>query len=207
MRRLLIGFVLLAAMTACGGDDGETAAGDTTTTTAATTTTDASPSSTSTTSVDGIDPMEGAGTDPVRSDGPGTGTALLTDVRVARHEGFDRVVFEFQGNLPGYTVEYVQPPITEDGSGDEVDVDGDAFLSITMTPASGFDLSGEGEQTYDGPTRIAGEEHGTSVIREVVRTGDFEAVLGWVVGLSDRVDFRVDEVSSPPRLVIDVRNH
>jgi hypothetical protein len=219
MRRLLAILTVVAltlALGACGGDDETTESGDSTTTSAeaeATTTTDgdgAVDGSTTTTAGDGgIDPMEDAGTDPIhREENSGAETSLLTDVRVARHEGFDRVVFEFDGALPGYDVEYVQPPITEDGSGDEIDVAGEAFLSVTMRPASGFDLSqGEGEQTYDGPTRIAGEDSGTSVIQEVVRTGDFEAVLGWVIGISDRVDFRVDELSGPSRLVIDVRNH
>jgi hypothetical protein len=210
----MLATILVAALAvaACGGDDGETTesgASSTTSTTAVDeTTTTAGDDTTTTTGADGIDPMEGASTDPVVSEPSGAGVSLLTDVRVARHEGFDRVVFEFDGAVPGYDVRYVEPPITEDGSGDEIEVEGDAFLAVVMQPASGFDLSsGEGEQTYTGPTRIAGADAGTGVIQEVVRTGDFEAVLGWVIGISDRVDFRVDTVESPSRLVVDVRNH
>jgi hypothetical protein len=40
-----------------------------------------------------------------------------------------------------------------------------------------------------------------------VRTGDFEAVLSWAVGLGDRVDFRVGTLDDPARLVVDFRNH
>ena len=77
-----------------------------------------------------------------------------------------------------------------------------------MEPASGFDLSvAEGELVYDGPRRISGEDRGTSTVRELVRTGDFEAVLGWAVGLTDRVDFRVTTLEAPSRLVVDFRNH
>jgi hypothetical protein len=77
-----------------------------------------------------------------------------------------------------------------------------------MEPASGFDLSvPEGELVYTGPRRLEGADAGTSVVREIVRTGDFEAVLTWAVGLSDRVDFRVTTLDGPPRLVIDFRNH
>ena len=36
-----------------------------------------------------------------------TAIALLTDVRAARHPGFDRVVFEFRNGVPGYDVRYV----------------------------------------------------------------------------------------------------
>ena len=140
---------------------------------------------------------------------PGTSsTALLERVAIGRHEGYDRVVFEFREGVPGYRVEYVEPPLHEDGSGAPVRVAGSAFVVVRMEPASGFDLSvPEGELVYKGPRRLSGSDAGTSVVREVVRTGDFEAVLTWAVGLSDRVDFRVRTLQSPPRLVVDFRNH
>jgi hypothetical protein len=79
---------------------------------------------------------------------------------------------------------------------------------VRMEPASGFDLSvPEGELVYTGPRRISGTKAGTSTVREVVRAGDFEAVLAWAVGLGDRVDFRVRALAGPPRLVVDFRNH
>ena len=142
--------------------------------------------------------------------GPDTSpeTALLTRVALGRHEGFDRIVFEFTNAVPGYRVEYVRPPLREDGSGNEVTLEGDAFVQVRMEPASGFDLNtGEGVLVYEGPRRLSGADAGTSVIREAVRTGDFEAALTWVVGLSDRVDFRVLPLTNPPRLVVDFRNH
>ncbi len=129
-------------------------------------------------------------------------TALLERVAVAGHEGYDRVVFQFRNGLPGYRVEYVEPPLREDGSGNLVELDGDAFVVIRMEPASGFDLTvPEGELIYTGPRRIAGD--GTSVVQEVVRTGDFEAVLTWAVGLSERVPFRVLTLDDPARIVVD----
>lgn len=133
---------------------------------------------------------------------------MLERVAVARHEGYDRVVFEFRNVVPGYRVEYLEPPITEDGSGAEVEVAGGAFVSVRMEPASGFDLNtGEGEVVYTGPRRISGEQAGTSVVREIVRTGDFEAVLTWVIGVDQQVDFRIRTLDAPPRLVVDLRNH
>lgn len=135
-------------------------------------------------------------------------TALLERVAIGRHEGYDRVVFRFRNTVPGYRVEYVEPPLRQDGSGDRVEVAGSAFVVVRMTPASGFDLSvPEGELVYTGPGRLAGADAGTAVVREVVRTGDFEAVLTWAVGLSDPVDFRVRTLTDPPRLVVDFRNH
>ena len=161
-----------------------------------------------TTETGGIDPLAGASTDPVENRSRPDRTALLNRVAAARHEGYDRVVFQFRNGLPGYRVEYVEPPLHEDGSGNEIAVAGSAFVLVTMQPASGFDLStGDGELVYEGPRRIAAADVGTSVVREVVRTGDFEAMLGWAVGLDTRVDFRVRTLDAPPRLVIDFRNH
>ena len=167
-----------------------------------------STSTATTTTVEGIDPLEGAGTDPVTGSATGDGTALLERIAVARHEGYDRIVFQFRNHLPGYRVEYQDGPFAEDGSGNPVEVAGSAFVVVRMEPASGFDLStGEGQIVYKGPKRISGADAGTSVVRELVRLGDFEAVLTWVVGLEERVDFRVQTLADPARLVVDFRNH
>jgi hypothetical protein len=161
-----------------------------------------------TTETGGIDPMEGASTTPVEGNASGSETALLTRVAVGRHEGYDRVVFEFQNDLPGYRISYVQPPLKEDGSGKPVQIKGDYVVMVRMEPASGFDLNtGEGVMVYKGPKRISGLSAGTGVVQELVRTGDFEAVLSWAVGLSDKVDFRVRTATSPARLIVDFRNH
>ena len=170
-----------------------------TTTTTATQTTE---------TTDGIDPLEGAGTGSVSGAAASDGIALLERVAIGRHEGFDRVVFQFTNHVPAYKVEYVEPPLKEDGSGNVVQVKGNAFVLVRMDQASGFDLTkNEGELVYKGPKRLDGTAAGASVVREVVRTGDFEAVLSWVVGLSDRVDFRVTRADSPARLIVDFRNH
>jgi hypothetical protein len=192
---------MMLALSGCGGSDrqaerdgGSPGAGGTTTTTAPDT--------------GGVDVLEGAGTNPVEGDATGSETALLERIALGRHEGFDRVVFQFRDQLPGYRVQYVQPPLTEDGSGNPVDVEGGAIVLVRMEPASGFDLNtGEGVIVYKGPKRIEGASAGTSSVRELVRTGDFEAVLSWAIGLEDRVDFRVQTASSPARLIVDFRNH
>ncbi|NIH70218.1 hypothetical protein FB380_004716 [Modestobacter marinus] len=131
-------------------------------------------------------------------------TAHLTDVRTARHDGFDRVVLEFAGDrVPSYRVSYVEPPITEDGSGAEVPVPGAAFLEVRAAPASGVDLSGdEPRETYTGPDRVA--PSGDGVVTEVVRTGDFEGQLAWTIGLQQRVPFGVAVLEEPTRLVVAV---
>jgi hypothetical protein len=138
--------------------------------------------------------------------GDGSGTALLRAVRVGRNAGFERIVFEFEGtSVPGYRVQWVDGPITADGSGEPVDVDGDAFLEIVMDPASGVDLSApQLTIVYDGPDRIpvAGQ---TELITDLVRTGDFESVLSWAAGTTERVPFRVLRLTRPTRVVVDLQ--
>jgi hypothetical protein len=160
------------------------------------------------TTAETTDPLEGAGTSIVVGTTTAKATALLERVAVGHHEGYDRVVFQFRGEgLPGYRVEYVTPPLKEDGSGDVVDVKGSAFVTVRMEPASGFDLNtGEGELVYKGPKRIDASGAGASVVDEVVRTGDFEAVLTWAIGLEAKADFRVTTAASPSRLIVDFRN-
>lgn len=129
---------------------------------------------------------------------------VLTDVRVAGHAGFDRVVLEFDGaDMPSYRVSYVDPPLIQDGSGEEIPVDGSFFLELRLTPASGVEsVDGNWERTYHGPYRLTGD---TSVVTEVVRLDDFEANLAWVVGLPTRQPFAVSVLSDPLRLVVDIQ--
>jgi hypothetical protein len=202
MRRLVPLALLsgtLVAASGCGSSDKSSApAGGYSTSTTTTTTT----------TTGGIDTLAGAGTTPVKASAVGNETALLERIALGRHEGYDRVVFQFTNGLPGYRVEYVQPPLKEDGSGNPVSVAGNAVVLVRMEPASGFDLNtGEGVLVYKGPKRIDGTSAGTSVVRQLVRVGDFEAVLSWAIGLTDKVDFRVTTAASPARLIVDFRNH
>ncbi len=193
-------FAVMAVASGCGSSANESeppAAGSTTVTAPMTTVTE------------GVDPLEGAGKTIVVGVTTAKGIALLERVAVGRHEGYDRVVFQFRGEgLPGYRVQYMEPPLKEDGSGNPVSIDGNALVVLRMEPASGFDLNtGEGVLVYKGPKRIEGSSSGASVVKEVVRTGDFEAVLSWAIGLEEKVDFRVTTAADPARLIVDFRNH
>jgi len=145
-----LALAVVAAASACGNSSSSNAespgSGSTTTTTV----------TEPTTTAEGIDPLEGAGTTMVVGTTTAKAIALLERVAVGRHEGYDRVVFQFRGEgLPGYRVSYVEPPLKEDGSGNPVDIAGTAFVVVRMEPASGFDLNtGEGVLVYRGPRRI-----------------------------------------------------
>ncbi|MEX1254384.1 MAG: hypothetical protein WEE64_08580 [Dehalococcoidia bacterium] len=123
---------------------------------------------------------------------------LLMKVRTGEHEGYDRITFEFEGERPGYRVEYVQPPITEDPSDLPVEVAGVAFLRIRLESASAHDEAGA--QTVDVREIMAG----LPSLLGAEQIGDFEGVVNWVLGLSEEVDFRVGVLDSPNRIYIDV---
>ena len=100
--------------------------GGSTSRTAATTTqlppTTATTAATPPTSTSTRTSLAGASASPVST--PVSGRALLKAVRVSTNDGFDRVEFEFEAAPPGYSVQYVERPVHEDGSGKEVKVDG-----------------------------------------------------------------------------------
>ena len=184
--------VSLVGCSSSSDDEPSKAAGSSSTTASSTTT------STTTTTI----PFTGA-VDPIELPVGTEHTALLTDVTVEHLAGVDRITFEFRGpGVPGANVEYVTKP-TEDGSGAPVKVEGAADLQIRLSPAAGADLTGEeGTPTYTGPARIPGD--GTTAVTEVVRSGDFEGVLTWVVGVRSKAKFRVSTTPSPARLVVEV---
>jgi len=133
---------------------------------------------------------------------------FLTDVQVTAHPGFDRVVFEFEPRegepavVPFHEVGQVDPPLVEDPSGEELDVEGEAFLSAVIW-ASGVDLSGETfREVYTGPDSIKPTD--TDVIAEVREGGDFENTMSWYVGLDASACFLVSTQSDPVRIVLDV---
>lgn len=151
--------------------------------------------------------LEGGGT-AVRSNPKPSGTMLLTDVKAETEVCADRVTFDFRpdrAEKPGFRVEYrpAAEAQTEDGSGKHIAVDGIAFLVVRFDPAATADLSGDQLKfTYTGPRRVPAP--GARHVREVVKTGDFESVLTWTIGLDENRPFRVTTSDSPPRLVIEI---
>ncbi len=131
-----------------------------------------------------------------------TNRGLLSKVDATPLEGFDRLTFVFEGDLPGYRVGYIERPVTEDGSGKTVEIDGAAVLEIHFESASGFDLAGEGRQTYTGPVR---PDLATNVVKDLVRTGDFEGYLTWAAGIDTKAPFRVSVDPADHKIVVDVR--
>lgn len=207
-RHLVSGSLVLAVVLAgCGSDDldrGELSVGDATTTTEAVTTTEstAATSSTTTSPPPAGGDFDGATTPTSMAAPSGLGVALLTAVSAASGDGVDRVSFTFDGGVPGFDVGYIDPPVRQDGSGNVVAVDGVAFLEMRFAPAAGVDLGGTLEQTYTGPGTVTGD---TRAVTEVVRTGDFEAIVTWVAGVDAEVPFRVETDPSAGTVTVVLR--
>ena len=66
----------------------------------------------------------------------------LTGVRSGRHEDYERLVFQFDERVPTYSVEYVDRPQYQCGSGQPVWLAGDGWLRVDFTPAQAHDERG-----------------------------------------------------------------
>lgn len=136
-----------------------------------------------------------------RVERPHVGMTTLAAVRIARNDGYERFVMELGGDtVPGYHVEYVDRPVRQCGSGDPIPLEGDGWLMIRLEPARAHTEAG-------APTvRERRRRPGQPVILEAVLTCDFEGQVEWVLGVSSPNPYRVLELGSPARLVIDVRS-
>ncbi|MFB9253941.1 hypothetical protein ACFFWE_37420 [Sphaerisporangium melleum] len=123
---------------------------------------------------------------------------IVQGARFARHDGFDRVVIDLQGARTGYTVDWVRK-LYEDGSGKPVDVNGGAYLQVTLKPANAH--TEDGEITFGRKPVL---RPGLPNLATVVRTGDFEGVVTIALVLRHRAGFRVSEQSDPTRLIVDI---
>jgi hypothetical protein len=168
----------------------------------------APPAASASTTQAGASPCTFSGGTAATEGGAKAPTRLLTDVRVGVHDCYERVTFEFKpqrGEAPGpvaWKAGYQPGPITQDGSGKTVPVKGRAYLVLRFT-ASGVDLSqADAPETYTGPATL--EAAGATRIQQVRRTGDFEAVLTWVLGLDKQRPYTVTTQDNPTRVVVDV---
>jgi hypothetical protein len=124
--------------------------------------------------------------------------AFLTDVAIETGD-CTRVVFSFEEAVPGYLVGYepAETALVEDGSGRRIELEGEAFLVVRLEPAQTAHIGDDGTvtPTYEGPRRFDGDP-------PMVKTGDFEAVVRWAIGLPERLPFDVDVEGSRLTLAI-----
>jgi hypothetical protein len=129
--------------------------------------------------------------------GGGSASANVTDVRVGTAAGYDRIVIQFDGQVPMYTVTpQASSAFVADASGQTLQLQGSSGVKIVVHGASG-------QQTFTGSQDL---KPGYPVLKEARQVGDFERVFSWGLGLSSPNCLRVFTLTGPDRLVIDVES-
>ncbi len=116
--------------------------------------------------------------------------AYLTGVHVTGSS----VQFEFKSK-PQQVAASWQPAsrVNECGSGAPVRLRGHAFAVVHFRPAASAEIKGEEVVlTYTGPRRLGGP----GPVLETARMCDFEADLGWAIGVERRIPLHVERDGS-----------
>jgi hypothetical protein len=123
-------------------------------------------------------------------------------MRFGKHPGFDRVVFEMDGDLIGYYVHYGEPPFQAEAGEEVVNVRGKAFVEIALYPVVSTD------ENIEANERLGARQNKVRMplIREIKTVEWFEGELRHVIGLRKRKPFRVQVFSNPTRLVVDFKH-
>lgn len=134
---------------------------------------------------------------------PAEGDRLLVDARMGTQPGFDRFVLEFSGDVgvppSAWFAQWSTVPIAAEGSGEPIDVLGDWYLELRVAGATMFDF--DTGVAYDGPTEVTAA---TTNVREAASGGSFEGYMVWAIGALEPTAFRVQELTEPSRLVVDI---
>lgn len=131
---------------------------------------------------------------------PGSAMTTLTEVRTAVHPEFERIVFVFEGDgISGYHAEYIDRPVRSCGSGEVVEMPGDAWLSIRLEPSQAH--TEEGAPTIAQRTRAV--NYGN--LKLLKQTCDFEGQVVWVAAVTSPNRYRTLELTNPSRLVVDIQ--
>jgi hypothetical protein len=130
----------------------------------------------------------------VPHDPPVPPVPVLSGIRYAAHPGYDRIVLDIPGPLPGYSAKYV-PEVRQDGSGEPVSLPGKAFLLIVLHPAQAH--RDNGTPTVSGIHRT-----GLTHIQSYAIVGDYEGYVSVALGLDGVRNYHVGELSN--RIYLDV---
>ena len=131
-----------------------------------------------------------------RAGGVAGAAATVYDVRVAHHDGYDRLVIGFPtaNAMPQYQLtQQATAHFVRDASGQSVVLSGSSGIRLVIRNA---------DIVSGAPSDL---KPNLPAIREVAQIGNFERVVSYGVGLATPACFRVLELTSPTRLVIDVQ--
>ena len=131
-----------------------------------------------------------------KAGGTAGASGTLSSIRFAHHDGYDRLVFGFatSNTMPEYQLTpQSSATFAQDASGRPVALQGAAGIRAVLRN-SDIVAGAPGDQ-----------KAGLPELREVANIGNFERVVSYGIGLNDAACFRVIELTSPTRLVIDVQ--
>lgn len=132
-------------------------------------------------------------------------SASITGVRAGRHDCFDRLVIDVDGDPAGYDVRYVAA-VTEEGRGEPVDLRGNAFLQVLLRAPAYDPETGEATYSFSDEAELV-NVNGFTSFRQVAWGGSFEGQTTFGLGLEAQLPFRVFMLEGPgngSRVVIDV---
>lgn len=130
-------------------------------------------------------------------------TSYIRTIRTAKHENYDRVVFEFTGPLRTYRIEYLKSNFYQ-GEARQVRIRsaGKAFVQVEfLVPTSDDQL-----KYSQGPNFLPSGPLHLRRVGSVTDMGMFEGFYDFVIGVSSRKAFRVTELSNPSRLAVDFKH-
>lgn len=123
---------------------------------------------------------------------------LVTGVRTGTHDGFERVVFDLDGQgEPGWFIDYTETP-AQQGSGRPIEYDGATALNVNI---DGTILPFEANRPDPNVGTVLGSG---SAVKQIVPAGTFEGRSQFVIGLDSRHPYSVQVLNNPTRLVIDI---
>ena len=128
-----------------------------------------------------------------RSGGTTGASSQLNSIRIAPHDGYDRIVFDFSGQIPSYDLSRQDSATFVRGaSGQPVTLDGSVGIKLLFRDA-------------DMASAVPlDQKPALTSIKEITQIGNFERVLSYGIGLASSQCVRILELSGPSRLVIDV---
>lgn len=125
-------------------------------------------------------------------------TPIIESVRTGKHAecGYDRLVLDVSGKLPGLTIAFVSKVIA-DPSGNPIKLPGKRFVLITVRPAQAH--KNGGAATISRKIR----KPDFPMLKSWVLAGDDEGVVSFGVGLKATTKVRVSKLAG--RIVIDFK--
>ncbi|WRS29288.1 hypothetical protein U6G28_07060 [Actinomycetaceae bacterium MB13-C1-2] len=126
-------------------------------------------------------------------------TALVTGMRLAEHDDFDRIVIDLQGDTSvGWTTRWTDNPV-EEGRGEPLVISGNEFLDIAITGTRIPETDEDWSLVYDDFSAKATGEI------SAIYDGTYEGRSHVVIGMTQKAPYRIFQLSNPSRVVIDIQ--